>query len=157
LLDKALAAFEKLEDREWQAKALMRLGWLSQERKNHKQAAFYLERAVSSAQEIESETLALECQSYLIVSKLALHQTEEAQALAEKMARRLEGSPPGYYLVAVNYRLYQAFCALGQSKRAEGYLKRAYDDLLELYLGLKNEEFRKSFWHVRLHRQVRRA
>lgn len=110
-----------------------------------------------SGQQIERETLALECQSFLLVSKLALRQTEEAQALAEKMARRLEGSPPGYYLVAVNYRLYQAFCALGQSKRAERYLKRAYDDLLELYLGLKNAEFRKSFWRVRLHRQIRRA
>ncbi len=157
LLEQALAVFEQLGDRWWQAQALMRLGWLYQERDRHAEALPYLERAAAVSKEIESASLEITNETRLAVTRLALGQASEALALARSIEKKLQISPPGEHLVPACYRLHQVFSALGKSREAKRYLKRAYENLQALDRSLKNPDFRKSLWRVRLHREIQNA
>jgi DNA-binding SARP family transcriptional activator len=154
--EQSLVICEQAGNRWWQIQALLGLGCLFQEKNNHEKASEYLMSAVLLAEEIKSKMMESPTKALLAVSKAACGQLQEAIALANSVVKDLE-SEPTLESLGIYFDLFQVFSASHDTIQARHFLKKAYTTIAGVGKRLQNPEFKKSFFKVKLHREILKA
>jgi tetratricopeptide (TPR) repeat protein len=150
----AAKIFQETEDRQYEAYSLAGMADLYREMGKHAEAVACCQQAGAIAQELGLRALQAWCLSVEGMVQLGLDEKGSALNYSSQAIQMLEGGQSFEDLPEVYFNHYQILAAHGRDAEAIGYLKKAYDEVMQCAERLQDPNARESFLkNVKAHRQ----